>query len=78
MVFLELLVEVVNLTVIMARWWCINLFDGDVERSYSWNNIERKEIEQSMSMLLICIKLSDMLRFQNKIIVRSVSLCQAK
>ena len=33
--FLELLVEVVNLTVLMTRWWCINLYDGDVERSCS-------------------------------------------
>ena len=33
--FLELLVEVVDLTVIMTRCWCINLYDGDIERSCS-------------------------------------------
>ena len=33
--FLELLVEVVDLTVIMTRCWCINLYDGDIERSFS-------------------------------------------
>ena len=33
--FLELLVEVVDLTVIMTRCWCINLYDDDIERSCS-------------------------------------------
>ena len=33
--FLELLVEVVDLTVIMTRCWCIILYDGDIERSCS-------------------------------------------
>ena len=33
--FLELLVEVFDLTVIMTRCWCINLYDGDIERSCS-------------------------------------------
>ena len=30
-----LLVEVVDLTVIMSRCWCINLYDGDVKSSCS-------------------------------------------
>ena len=30
---LELPIEVVNLSVIMSRKWCIDLYDGDIERS---------------------------------------------
>ena len=33
--FLKLLVEVVDQTVIITRCWCINLYDGDIERRYS-------------------------------------------
>ena len=33
--FLELLVEVVDLTVIKTICWCINLYDGDIERRCS-------------------------------------------
>ena len=29
---MELLVGVVDLSVIMTRCWCINLYDGDIER----------------------------------------------
>ena len=47
--FLKMVVEPVDLIIVMSRYWCINLNDGDIKRSCSKADRNRSAVHWSLS-----------------------------